>query len=377
MNYKGKWLVDYFIKQFPTFIKYKLGISNKPIDLMLVITQNCNSKCIMCDYWKNNEKNELSVDELKKLLSSDIMSDLKNITLTGGEILLRQDIGDIIKAVYDTKGIKPNLGTNGMLYMVLDRLLETHKQYIGGVSLSFDGIGEVSNKVRGDKTFELAMKSVEVLKKHGIKPGGNMTLTRFNYDKLIETYEFFKDKVAFTYKPVHSTPYHFGNNSELDLSLTEEMKKKIVEDGNKIGVDNLYDAFLDDWLLKGERPLPCYAGTANLVIDSNGNLQPCIHKPILGNIRGQSIDKIWNSEKMNDFRKNTAPTCKECYHRCTTHSYGLESPKWVIKYRWKKFKTKMKNYFSEKENKKINKMENKAPAIMIENELNPINKING
>ncbi len=58
MNYKGKWIVDYFVKQFPTFIKYKLGISNKPIDLMLVITQNCNSKCIMCDYWKNNEKNE-------------------------------------------------------------------------------------------------------------------------------------------------------------------------------------------------------------------------------------------------------------------------------------------------------------------------------
>ncbi len=373
MNYKGKWLVDYFINVFPTFLKYRFGVSNKPIDIMIIIAQNCNSRCVMCDFWKNDIKEELTVDELRKLLSSKSMKNLRNINLTGGETLLRTDIGDIIKMIYETTGIKPSLGTNGILHTLLDKLLETHKQYISGVSFSFDGVGEVNNKIRGPKTFELAMKSIEVMKKHGMKPGANMTLTSLNYDKLIETYEFLKDKVSFTYKPAHFTPHYFGNNSGLDLSLTDDMKRKIISDGKKIKVDNLYDAFLEEWLLKGDRPTPCYAGTAHLVIDSKGNVQPCIHKPVLGNIRENDIDEIWSSEKMNKFRKDVAPTCKECYHRCTTHNYGLEMPKWVLKYRWKKLKYKLKNYFNKKE-ENAQMIDDKK--IIIESELNALNRIN-
>ena len=343
MNYKGKWLVDYVRTFFFRFLEYKLGLSKDPVDCFIILTHNCNSRCIMCNYWQNNEKNEISVEQIKNLLLSPSLRRLKNIELTGGETLLRPDLPEIIKTVYETSGVKPVLATNGMLPRVLDKLLTTHKQYLAGVTMSFDGLKEVNNLIRGQMTFELGMQSLEVIKKHGFTPGVSMTLMKQNYDKLKETHEFFKD-YAFTYKPVQSTPYHFGSNASAnDLSLTEYMKKPIIAVGKTLPVDNLYDAFLEDWLLKGDRPTPCYAGTGGVVIDAKGNIQPCIHKPQLGNAFKDGFENIWNSEKMNAFRKNVAPTCKDCYQRCTTHSYGLEMPKWVLKHRWKKFKQKIKN----------------------------------
>lgn len=338
MNYKGKWLVDYFRIFFPRWVSYKLGLSKAPIDCFIILTHNCNSRCIMCNYWQNHEKDEITVEQIMQLLRSPSLRHLKGIELTGGETLLRPDLPQIIKTVYDETGIKPVLATNGMLPMVLDKLLSTHKQYIAGVTMSFDGLKEINNQIRGQMTFELAMRSVEVIKKYGLKPGISMTLMRNNFDKLKETYEFFKSE-DFTYKPVQTTPYHFGNNNETDLSLSDEMKKHIIETAKTLPINNLYDAFMEEWLLKGDRPTPCYAGTGGVVITAKGEIQPCIHKPSIGNALKEEFENIWNSQKAESFRKNVAPNCKDCYQRCTTHSYALEMPKWVAKYRWKKFKS--------------------------------------
>lgn len=344
MNYKGKWLVHYFTHLFPRWVEYKLGFSKAPIDCFIIVTHNCNSKCTMCNYWKNKEKNEISIEQLRTLLQSPSLKRLRGIELTGGETLLRPDLPELIKVVYEETGIKPALATNGMLPVILDRLLTTHKRYISGVTMSFDGLGEDNDKIRGPMTFELAMQSLKIIRKHGYQPGVSMTLMKTNYDKLKETYEFFKD-TDFTYKPVQTTPYHFGDNQENDLSLTDDMKKNIIEVGEKIPLNNLYDAFIEEWLLKGDRPTPCYAGTGGVVITAKGDIQPCIHKPSLGNALKENFETIWSSEKAENFRKNVAPTCKDCYQRCTTHSYGLEMPKWVLKHRWKRFKYRMKQQF--------------------------------
>jgi len=335
-NYKGKWIVDYFKNFFLRLVEYKLGMSSDPIECFIIVTQNCNSKCIMCNYWMNNEKNEITVEQLRKILHSPSLKRLKSIALTGGEPLLRKDLPEIIKAVYEETGVKPTLATNGLFPVLLDNLLETHKQYLCGVTMSFDGVGDVHNKIRGKMNFEVAMKSLNVIKKHNFVPGVSMTLMRDNYDKLKETFEFFKE-FGFTYKSVQNTPHHFGNNVGNDVGLNYEMKKNIVETSKNLPINNLYDAFMEEWLLEGKRPV-CYAGSAGVVITSKGDIQPCIQKPSIGNALVDDFEKIWHSEKAKAFRRNVAPNCKECYQRCTTHSYSLEMPKWVIKYRLKKLK---------------------------------------
>lgn len=84
---------------------------------------------------------------------------------------------------------------------------------------------------------------------------------------------------------------------------------------------------LEDFSLQ-ERTEPCFEPTYFIGVDYNGNVTPCcnvrsdnpIHEDyILGNIKHQSIDEIYNSDKAVRFREQTASgnfdgldPCKHC-----------------------------------------------------------------
>ncbi len=346
---RGKWIFDY-LREWPKYLKYQLRIAKRPYFLTINVTDTCNSRCIMCNFWKNKKRHdEITPEEIKQLLQQDVMKNLTVIALTGGEIFMRPDIPEIIDVIYDTTGVKPHFGTNGLFPSKLDTLIATRGHKIAGVMISVDGIGEVHDKIRGKGTFEMTMRSIRILKeKHHMTPTINMTLSRLNYDKLLETQEYFKDYV-FTYKIAKKSKLHFGDNTVMDFELEEDQIKKVLEDAKKISNKNIYDIFLEDWALYGKRPSPCYAGVTQAVVNQDGTLQPCIHKPAFGNIRSTSPTVLWNSDKADMFRK-THKSCQDCYERCTVETFGIDLPKWIIK-------AKIKQYQESKKTKK-EQMEN-------------------
>lgn len=293
----------------------------------------------MCNFWKNKKRHdEITPEEIKKVLQQDVMKDIKVIALTGGEIFMRPDIPEIIDTIYETTGVKPHFGTNGLFPSKLDQLMATRGHKISGVMISVDGIGEVHDSIRGKGTFDITMKSVQLLKeKYNMTPTINMTLSKQNHDKLLETYNYFKDDYIFTYKIAKKSKLHFGDNMGMDFELEEEQIKKILEDAKQIPNKNLYNIFLDDWALYGKRPSPCYAGITQAVVNQDGTIQPCIHKPVLGNIRTEDINGVWTSEKAETFRKDHK-NCQDCYERCTVETFGIDLPKWVIKRKIKEWK---------------------------------------
>lgn len=336
-----QWIIDYIIK-WPSYLKYQLRIAKKPYIITLNLTDTCNSRCIMCNFWKNKKRHdEITVQEIKELLQQDAMKDLKVIALTGGEIFMRPDIPEIIDAIYDTTGVKPHFGTNGLFPSRLDHLIATRGNKIAGVMISVDGIGDVHDRIRGKGTFDITMKSVRMLKeKYNMTPTINMTLSKQNYKTLLETHAYFKDYV-FTYKIAKKSKLHFGDNMDMDFELEEEQIKDVLEDAKKISNKNMYDTFLEDWALHGKRPSPCYAGITQAVVNQDGTVQPCIHKPAFGNIRTESINNLWKSDKAETFRK-THKTCQDCYERCTVETFGIDLPFWVIKARIKKYQDRKK-----------------------------------
>ena len=69
------------------------GLPGRPQAISLEITHNCIAKCVMCNIWKiPREVNDLSMDHWIHLLSSDLLSDLKEQDITGGEPFLRDDL---------------------------------------------------------------------------------------------------------------------------------------------------------------------------------------------------------------------------------------------------------------------------------------------
>lgn len=334
---KGKWIFDY-IFHWPTYLRYQLRIAKQPYLVTFNLTNICNSRCIMCNFWKNKKReNEITPKEIKQILQQEVMKNITAVALTGGEILLRPDILEIIDIIYDTTGIKPHFGTNGLLPFKLDQLIAAKKDKIAGVMISVDGVGEIHESIRGKGTFDITMRSIKLLKeKYNLIPTINMTLCKENYLNLLETYTYFED-YPFTYKIAKKSKMHFGDNRKMDFELNEEQIKKVLEDTKQLSHKNMYDIFLGDWALYGKRPSPCYAGITQIVINHDCTVQPCIHKHVLGNTRQESLNDIWNSPSAKQFRK-THKNCQDCYERCTVETFGIDLPKWVIKAKLKEFK---------------------------------------
>ena len=92
-----------------------LSYTPKPAMLQLLVTHKCNSRCIMCSMWKDKRKNELTAGEIEDVLSSKAFDSLREVVVSGGEPVMRDDLARIVEIVLKLKKIKTlGLITNGL-----------------------------------------------------------------------------------------------------------------------------------------------------------------------------------------------------------------------------------------------------------------------
>jgi MoaA/NifB/PqqE/SkfB family radical SAM enzyme len=102
----------------------------------LDVTYRCNLQCRMCQRWQDPRPDELSLDEYRDLAVEFAALGVHQISIAGGEPLLREDVFRII-AGFAQRGMSVNLCTNGML-------VEKYRRQISEsgatcVSVSLDG----------------------------------------------------------------------------------------------------------------------------------------------------------------------------------------------------------------------------------------------
>ena len=69
----------------------------KPHHAQWLVTRKCNYRCLGCNVWKEQDKNELSTEEIKKGLDILKKIGIVELVLSGGDPLLRDDIGEIVE----------------------------------------------------------------------------------------------------------------------------------------------------------------------------------------------------------------------------------------------------------------------------------------
>lgn len=327
------------IKKYPNFFrkylklkKYQLINSKKPITCMIAITHNCNSKCLTCNFWKKDSKNELTLEEIKKIFSSPVMSNLVNIGISGGEPLLRKDINEAIRFIYDITKIKPTISTNGFLPRKVESLIKEDKDILRNIGTSIDGLEKTHEKIRGiPDCFKKVEESIQIIKNNDLKPNIDATISKLNYKELPQLIEKYKD-YDFDFKIAQTSKYYYADNTKENFGLDEKAKREFLEILDKlkpiVSIHKLYSFFLKDWITKTKRPR-CYAGRFEIFIDAQGNIYPCIHKPALGNIRESSLEEIWYSQEAQKARRIYS-NCKDCYERCTTSDFWISPFKWRL-----------------------------------------------
>jgi MoaA/NifB/PqqE/SkfB family radical SAM enzyme len=149
----------------------------RPTWISFLLTERCNARCVHCDIWKNKGREDTPTPEHWARALSEIRDWLGpvHICLTGGEALLRPYTVDLI-AHGSRLGLQMELLTHGW-WKDQSRIEAAARANPWRVTLSFDGVGEVHDKVRGrEGFFDRTHTTIETLKRIRREEGMNYSI---------------------------------------------------------------------------------------------------------------------------------------------------------------------------------------------------------
>ncbi|MEO7109442.1 MAG: radical SAM protein [Polyangiaceae bacterium] len=154
-----------------------------PIEVHVAVTSQCGAGCEGCYLDAKPDGAHVPHDDLMKTFDALERSGVFTVAFGGGEPTLRDDIGELaIQA--KRRGITPVVTTSGigLTAAKVERLRE-----LAQVNVSYDGVGDDYEKVRGFDGANAAERAIQMLKAAGIKVGVNVVLTQGTFENLSAT----------------------------------------------------------------------------------------------------------------------------------------------------------------------------------------------
>lgn len=266
----------------------------------LELTRACNLKCIHC---LNNsgikQKDELTKEDLLKLIKNFSSHGVQEIRFTGGEPLLFNGIYDLIRFATE-EGICTSLGTNGTLVTkeVAKKLKESG---LKKVVVSIDGNKKTHDKIRGKKNYQKAMHGLKYLQKNGINVRVNSVIMKSNMEDVIKlAKKMSRKKITIFIRRFISS----GRGKELEDNMLNKNDYDYVR--NKLQKELTKKTYVNGHYLRNNEgvnsriKLPfeirgCKAGQRAITILPNGDVNLC------GFLAAQDFPKVGNIKEIDDF----------------------------------------------------------------------------
>jgi Fe-coproporphyrin III synthase len=287
------------------------------MEALIAITYKCNAHCHMCNTWKypTKTKEEITAKDLMK-----IPGGLSFVNITGGEPFLRDDIESLIKVMLP-KTKRLVISTNGYY---TDKIIALAKKYPKlGFRVSIEGLPAANDQLRGlQDGFDHGIRTLLQLHELGVKDiGFGITVSDRNAKDLMELYSLAKWLgLEFATAAIHNTYYfHKFDNSFKDRKLIAGEFKKLIKELLKSNKPkNWFRAYFNYGLINyingKPRLLPCEMGTDVFFMDPMGEIYPCNGMDwSMGNIKKQSFEDIWHSEKADTVRNKMKSCTKNCW----------------------------------------------------------------
>lgn len=311
------------------------GRAGWPTILNLPITDNCNSRCVMCDVWKNDSRNEMTVDELRQVLSDPLFGRIEHVGISGGEPTLRADLIELIKAVLGELDCLKSLSitSHGFHVARWKRLLPELSRLCAErginftLNLSLDGIGEVHDTVRGiPGGYQRVLSTYQCAREHGVNVTFQTTVSRpnvFGVGRVLHFAETMGAEVDFRAATDIARLKNKISMREVALLPAERsffadfLTSSNVLRATPSPARRLFYQNLARQLTRGApRRAPCFYQREGVLLDPHGNLFHCsISEEVLGNTLQTSAAEIYFSEANEAHRKHLlANTCPVCVH---------------------------------------------------------------
>ena len=249
-------------------------------------TLRCDLKCRHCgsDCKMQSESKDMPKADFLRVLDSIARKTNPHkvfVIITGGEPLMRRDLEECAKAIYD-KGFPWGMVTNG-LHLTPQRWISLQRAGIHSMTISLDGLQEDHNWMRGnEQSFQMVSKAIDMLvAKEGLLFDIVTCVNRRNYPKLNDIKEFLISKGVkrwrlFTVFPVGRAA------QDPDMRLTSEEFRGVFDfikgtrEEGRIRVDYGCEGFLGNY--EGEvrnRFFSCQAGVSVGSVMADGSIAAC------------------------------------------------------------------------------------------------------
>lgn len=287
--------------------------------LHVYLTNACNMRCPHCYMSAGiSFSNELTTEEVTKLLHAFKNAGGTEVTFSGGEVCTRTDLYTIVKCAFE-ENLKINILSNGTLWK--DELIDEIAPMIAKIQISIDGYNEeVNAKVRGTGNFQKALDTVDQFIKHGTYT--EIAVTPLYNKSLKDTAPQY---IEFGKKLLEKYPYNLFTikfNGDLmdgrDLTFTDEEKQEYLQNAENTIKACFGDVF-DIPFIRFHREFGIQDNCAygNLSVAANGDLYFCADAPVMqpfANLRKDSFEDITHlikkAKKLSNV-KNLRP-CNTC-----------------------------------------------------------------
>jgi radical SAM protein with 4Fe4S-binding SPASM domain len=315
------------------------------LNLFWECTLRCNFNCRHCGSNAGGIScaNELSAEEIKnafKKISEDFNPKSINISVTGGEPLLRKDLFEIMNFVHSL-GFNWGMVSNG--YLINEEVIEKMKKSgMHSITISVDGVKDIHDNFRKfNGSYEKALDAVKQLAGAGFLRELNITTTvhKENIEFLESMYNEFINSGINSWRVTNIDPIGRAEENEELLLNGKELKfllDFIKKKRNESLIDITYECggFLGEFFEGEVRSgfFMCLAGITVGSILANGDIFVCPNVPrkkelIQGNVRKDRFSKVWNNkfEYFRDKERNKCEACSDCkyWNNCLGNSMHL------------------------------------------------------
>ena len=283
---------------------------------------HCNQKCIHC-YAAGQvhaDEAELTTEEWKFILDKCREAGIPQITFTGGEPTMRDDIIELIKYA---RWFISRLNTNG-IKLTKDYCRALHEAELDSVQITFYSVNpDIHNKLVGVNQYESTVAGIENALEEGLSVSINTPICTLNTD-YIDTLKFLHDKgvIYVTCSGLITTGNAAEEESE-NLQLSEEELEKILREAVTYCHENSMEiAFTSPGWIKqsvfDELGIPspsCGACLSNMAITPGGNIVPCqswLSDEPLGNMLTDNWESVWDSNTCIKHRDFSSEMTGEC-----------------------------------------------------------------
>ena len=310
--------------------------------LILMPHSRCNCRCVMCDIWKaNTRQQEISPEVLARHLGDMRALGVRQVVFSGGEALMHSNLWRLAAMLHEG-GIGITLLSTGLL--LKEHAVEITR-FCSDVIVSLDGHAPVHDAIRRiPRAFDQLSEGVLALRR--VSPGFPITarsvVQRANFRTLKQTILAAEalglDQISFLAADTSSSAFNREGRVADDqverVALTAAEARELAGVITEV-VGELWPLFSRGFVaesqeklrripqyylaLQGEAELPpvrCNAPWVSAVVEADGTVRPCFFHRGLGNIHDTPLGEIVGGPAAVSFRRDLDvtrdPTCRRC-----------------------------------------------------------------